>query len=425
MGDFRKIAIATFISLTLFNSAKANQDEAGFGIEKYETKEAALKAAGLDIYDSEINRETIFNANKNEPQLSKNLGDKYAGTWIEYDENNHAYQVIATTSPVNIDQSLLTKGKTVFTLAKHGYKKLIATQEKMAELLLDKNTIPDNKLVFSLDIDIPSNIIIINAQQENFKNISDLLAENGFDLSMIDLRTQEISDTLTGDLWGGTRVVYGPPNLPPGPITYPTCTAGFNAFADDIYPVVITAGHCAKDPANNNVYMNSAVDSNYSRVGDYIGEYLAIDYYNGVDAALFGNTALHTTHSRISLSASTAVDVNAPIAITPALVNTQVCGFGGRSGWKCAKLSSINNIRTRPGVGAQFRLAIVDFCSLKGDSGGPVISATNNAIGMLSATENSNGDNCASIGGTLRTSFQPLTDYLARYPNVKLLLNKP
>ena len=69
----------------------------------------ALIASGLDVYDNDINNELINNANANERIVSNDLGEKYGGMWIDYDDSNNAYQVIAITEPLNISKKIIFK----------------------------------------------------------------------------------------------------------------------------------------------------------------------------------------------------------------------------------------------------------------------------------------------------------------------------
>ena len=386
----------------------------------------ALIASGLDVYDNDINNELINNANANERIVSNDLGEKYGGMWIDYDDSNNAYQVIAITEPLNISKKSYLNDNVRFTLTKYSYPLLKRVQENAAALLLDEMDTEGKKLIKSIDIDIPQNIIFINASENSFTDIKEYLRKNNFDLSMFDLRKQEEFEVETGDLYGGTRITFGVPGTFAGTRGGPLCTAGFNAFADGIYPVILTAGHCNKDASQSHVFFNDAPSGQYSNSGDYIGQFLANKYFEGIDAVLFGNTANHNTHSRVLLSPSTSIEYKDVIPVTAGLVNSRVCAYGGTSGWRCGMLSSIDNIRTKAGVAYNFRLSIANFCSLKGDSGGPVLSSSNNAIGLISATENSNGLTCATVGGTfVGTSFQPISSYFSRVTNVRLLLNKP
>lgn len=418
--NFLKKALLSTLITSICSVAAASENE----VEKFTLKQA-IAASGMEAYDTDRNNELIQNANKSEPELQRDLGENYGGTWIDYDENNNAFQVIATTKPVNLEKQAYVNKSTQFKIAKYGYPLLRRIQEEAADTLLYAYDSNNKQLIQSIDIDIPKNTIVVNASEKNFPKVISILKDQSFDLNMFELRVQEDSGVETGDLYGGTRITYGLPNTSPGTWGGPLCTAGFNAFADGIYPVVLTAGHCNKNLALSHVFFNIAPSGQYSNSGDYIGQFLANKYKEGVDAVLFGNTGNHNTHSAAILSPNSSVQYNDVIQVTSALVNTRVCGFGGTSGWRCAKLSSIDQLRNRPDAPRSFRLAIVDFCSLIGDSGGPVLSATNNAIGLLSSTENSSGTNCASVGGTLRTAFQTLTPYFAKVNNVKLLLNKP
>ena len=63
----------------------------------HKTMKEALIAADLLKFETLENQEFIRNMAENQENLSKEIGEAYAGTWIEYDEKNVAHQIIAVT----------------------------------------------------------------------------------------------------------------------------------------------------------------------------------------------------------------------------------------------------------------------------------------------------------------------------------------
>lgn len=84
----------------------------------------------------------------------------------------------------------------------------------------------------------------------------------------------------------------------------------------------------------------------------------------------------------------------------------------------------MKNLSLMVNVNGLFPLVEATFCGGGGDSGGPVVNRTNNALGVYVGVNAANSPGtCSPVfgGGTPNSVFQSLGPYLARYPNVTIM----
>ena len=214
----------------------------------HETKESALKASGLDVYVSKKNDRIINAAAKNTEEIKAELAGSFAGTWIKYDENKVAHQVVAIKGGGNLTKiSNAPENGFLIVDAKYSYQELEAVREKI--LTLFKNLSNDGEqLIFGIAIDDENNKLIVRGHQQNLEFIKSKIVISGIDADIISLEAQDGPMTLMGVLFGGSRIV----SSTNGGLNF-RCTNGFNVVIDVIYPGSITAAHCYEyntiDPA--------------------------------------------------------------------------------------------------------------------------------------------------------------------------------
>ena len=415
----KKVIALGVLAAAVTNSMAARESS----IDIFETKEEALIAAGLDVYISPKNAEVIDNIENNVEGISP---DYYGGTWIEYDKDRNAYQVIALTSlsGVNKKTAEIKNVKTVFV--KYSLQDLENLRTKIWNLFEGK-TYYDESLIFGIARDDVNNKLIVKARDINFKEIQDIISQHSEFKDVISYENQDGPVTLFGNIYGGTKIASYLPNKPnTGGGTL--CTAGFNVIIDGIYQGTLTAGHCvhqANEPSWTSVYFNNSTTVTPVSKGAYIGEFLADEFPYGIDAVLFGNVShVHNTSSKylgINGVLTTVRGVKAPA------INTDVCHYGAVTKWHCGEQKILSSQQIYLGVYYNFSEA--NFCGAGGDSGGPVVTKDRYAVGLyagvLGANADPNGTCGASVGGTFKPNsiYQPLGPYLNKYTNVKLQVN--
>ncbi|MDR2154183.1 MAG: hypothetical protein LBE78_04040 [Burkholderiaceae bacterium] len=186
--------------------------------------EAAMKAAGLDVYATKKNQDFKAKVRLNIKELEASLGDSYAGTWFEYDSNNDAYQVIAVTRPVKIDKSLVVDGNFRIIYVRYDIKTLESVMDKMVNIYMPSGVIvkPD---IFGMAVDIKGNRISVYTRPADIPAVYNELFKSGCDMGMINIKPQDGPVEHQSVIDAGTHIAVSSPTSPMGS----RCTAAFNA----------------------------------------------------------------------------------------------------------------------------------------------------------------------------------------------------
>ncbi|MBF9263648.1 hypothetical protein [Paracidovorax cattleyae] len=252
----------------------------------HQTKEDAIKASGLEKYETKRNSKILGDIAKNIEEIKKSAGKNYAGSWIEYDDKNNIIQVVAVAGPVNFTPTKTNNlsYETKIVRVKFNYSQLDTLAERSLLLFDGVKGDGDEPMVFGTSIDEKNNRVLISARAKYFSEINIRLQSAGFDISAIHFENQDGPATLYRSLYGGSKILIGgsPTSQMGG------CTAGFNVVIDDIYPGTITAAHCTVRNGKYSYFDDSS--SNSFAVGPNIGEFFAIGWSDKMDAAIFGNT---------------------------------------------------------------------------------------------------------------------------------------
>ncbi|THU03972.1 S1 family peptidase [Lampropedia puyangensis] len=365
-------------------------------VEFVDSMEKAIKIAGLEEKVSKDNLKAIDEMQSNSNYLLEQLGDAYAGDWIEYDENNNAYQVIAIAGMV-LPKNISVNYNVKYILVEKSASYLRNLQQDISNIV-EANDFFYKGEIKSFGVDFIENKISIEVSRDALSEVENYLRNSGIDLDYVYFTIQDGDYHLYGEIYGGTKIV----SSKKGNLTVYRCTAGFNASID-IYPVVLTAGHCANVPGLDEVFFfDIEGNASGSFKGDLIGGYFENKTSNGIDAVLFGNANfLHVQFPKIYTSYVTLANVKAPVKSS---LGTSVCSFGRVTGWRCGNITGVDRqILTN---NTWYTMNTARFCGAVGDSGGPVVNANNNAEGIFSGAV-SNGSyvsNCGpSVGGGSQT----------------------
>ena len=382
----------------------------GNDINFYDSKEKALKAAGLDLVAT-IENDTIINESlKKLPNVKISLGESYGGYWVEYDQKNTAKIVFGVKNSNKIDFRRHEFGENVsFRDVTYSYKELENFKSKISKIFegLAKG---QETIILGIGVDYIKNKIIVSGLEKDQLFIQSILRDNLIPSDAIEMEVKYGRAQPAGTIFGGTKLLVTDPSS----TIYKQCTAGFNVLVDVFYPAVITSGHCrTAHPFLSKVLFDNGV---------YIGYFFANEFYNNIDAVLVANENFaHTAPAKILASPPSTVSVK-PLGYF--VQGGPVCSFGSTTGWRCGTQLLENYLSSY--LGGSFNLTRTSFCGAGGDSGGPVVTGGqyNQALGIFAAIDPGSNSTCGGPvfggSGVRYAYYQSLTIYLSRYQNVQI-----
>ncbi|MFD6353450.1 Ig-like domain repeat protein [Nocardia tengchongensis] len=212
---------------------------------------------------------------------------------------------------------------------------------------------------------------------------------------------------------GGTTTT--PPKPPAdailGGTSYDTgtwdCSFGFNGVDGNGGVVNISAGHCVPDPAHpgdSDVAEGGLLVGTFDKTVVDGGDYTVIKI-NDNAAHRFENNFINTYGKDPLQITGTANPV----------VGAPVCKSGMSTGFTCGKITAINQDMSNELVTMKDSF-VSKLCSLRGDSGGPIVTGTK-ALGIASAAT------LGECNGSSRAWAQPINSILADNPGMKVRTN--
>ena len=310
-----KMPILLAVTLTSSFGSIAQVVNSGFEAEAnafHKSKKEALVAAGLDIFATKKNNRILEVAAKNIEGIKSVAGEKFGGTWIEYDENNEAHQVVSVTEPISFNSKSTAFPENGLTIVnvKYSYADLEKLREKVFGYFLEISKDGESQLL-GIAIDDQNNRLLVRGRAADVEFITNSIKSIGFDMNAISVEQQDGPVNFMGTVFGGTKIVSSPSAN--GPVFL--CTTGFNVVIDVVYPGSITAAHCYENNKTwKNVYFNLGGSPTGSYKGDYIGEYLANGWVDNMDAVIFGNTNfVHTLYPKIITTPNNVISVKEPL----------------------------------------------------------------------------------------------------------------
>ena len=382
------------------------------GIARHETKEAAMKAAGLDGYDTARNREFSRRTLENHGRVVNYLKSAYAGAWTEYGSDNNMRVVVAVTKPFYVDKSIFFDDYYKFVYVKYNYEELELVKNRIVDIFMQPEA-ARNMLIHGISINVRENKVDVSVFPKNEQKVYEELRRAGFDLDMIDVQLEERLEQPISSYYPGTKIwIRG------GLGISQICTGSFVGNVG-IYHVLLTSGHCLELNANEVRF-----DTGFGIWGDLIGYPLGFVYGGlyGMDYGLFSNfNFVHAIYAGIRVPPSTVKSVKSPVEISDPLVGSWACAYGQSQGWKCEEIFEINKTFYNSAGVLMINFARIRLCSIGGDSGGPVVLAVgDNALGIVSTGL------CGSFGGggnAAQTSFQPIMPVIRAISNFNLWTN--
>ncbi|WCM94757.1 S1 family peptidase [Acidovorax sp. NCPPB 2350] len=385
------------------------------------TKEKALEAAGLAKYATEDNERISRFISENIDALKSEVGEGYAGTWVEYDASNRIKQFVAIAGPIVLSNELAPVNGWEIVPVRFSEIQLVKARDDIYEIFSNP-TASNEPLIMSIAVDPITNKLLVRVREEHRERVRAELDRWSFGSDMTTVEVQNGPVNLMGHLYGGTRII----SSSEGNSQMYMCTAGFNVVIDNVYPGTITAAHCKEVyPQFVKVYFNLGGTSSPAK-GSYIGDWMASGWNQNMDAVIFGNTDfVHVLHPQYLSNFDQAQNVQ---PLLDPVIGSAVCTSGGTTGWRCGTQKQKNVYHSY--ASRIFILSEADFCGAPGDSGGPVVSSNGAAVGIFIGAVSNNpsglppsGSTCgATFGGSNRSVYQPLVQYLNANKNVKIFL---
>ncbi|MFD0556254.1 S1 family peptidase [Stackebrandtia endophytica] len=368
---------ATAITTTTFALAgsPAAAQPAGFDEQRLELSQSVdpgMLAAMSETFgystDEALDRLAVESlASEAEPQLRAELGDDFAGLWLEPDSNT--VHIAVTDDTISI-----TETGYATTVVKYNETTLHNWQST-----LDGTVTGDG--ITGTYVDVTTNQVVVDALPSAVDTATDLVEASGVPAEAVRVDvTDEAPQTLATIRGGDAYHINGSSR----------CSVGFAVNHSTYGNGFVTAGHCGT--------VGSSVTGGSGGTGQFRGSSFPGRDYAWVDAdAAWTNTATVNRYDGTVVQVSNS---------TEAAVGASICRSGSTTGWRCGSVQAKNQSVSYP-QGTVTGLTRTNACAEPGDSGGSFISG-NSAQGMTSG-----GSGNCSFGGT--TYFQPLLPALSAY----------
>lgn len=329
-----------------------------------------------------------FNAERtaylNEARVSKQLGDRYAGSWLERGADGNYRYVAATTGAA--------KAASVggIEVRQHRYT---ARQLRNAAAELDAvhaGTVQKSRLsgVHAWAVDMPSNSIVVTVAPGHALRAVDFVAASNIDAGMVRFEVSPFeAPTPFLNVIGGAEYQSG------GGL----CSIGFS-ITRGATKGFATAGHCGG--------VGTPVRLSGTQVGTVQGQ-----FFPGGDMAWANVRSTDTLFGQVTRYNGTVQPV---LGSTVAPIGAAICRSGRTTFWRCGTVVSYNNT-VNYGTGNVTGLTRSSACAGQGDSGGSWITGTGQAQGVTSGGQLPAGSNNNCGVASPITWFQPINPILSRF----------
>lgn len=320
----------------------------------------------------------------NEARIAKQLGDRYAGSWLEHGADGNYRYVVATTGSA---KAVSADG---IEVRQHRYT-VRQLHDAVAELdAIHAGTIQKSRLagVHAWAADVPNNKVVVTVASGHTLRAVDFIAASSIDPSMIrfELSPYE-APTPFLNVGGGLEYLSGAA----------TCSIGFSVTYGATKGFV-TAGHCG------------GVGTQVRLAGTLVGS-VAAQAYPGNDMAAATVRSTDTLYGLVTRYNGTYQQVFGS-AVAP--LGAVVCRSGRTTGWRCGYILSYNNT-VNYGQGNVYGLTRSSACAGRGDSGGSWITPSGQAQGVMSGGSLPAGQNTNCGVASPVSWFQPINPILSRW----------
>ena len=292
-------------------------------------------------------------------------GDAFAGAYFD---QSSAVLIVAVTDPAVFDAVRATGAQ----------PRLVSTSYAELEQdlhVLDSRVGTQPPEVTGWRVDEQANAVVVGVVGGPTRSVTTFVAG----LAHVRVDYNQLPVSTTADLAGGMAI------LSPSSTR---CSLGFSARNTSGIVYILTAGHC--------INLGGTWSGSAGTIGPVAGTSFPMNDFGRIQRT---NTAWVPT-SKILGGASV-------LGRTVAAVGTTVCRSGSTTGYRCGTIQAMNTTVCYA-QGCVYQVTRTNACAQPGDSGGPYVSSSRQAQGLLSG----GSGNCTS-GGT--TFFQPINEVLSVY----------
>jgi hypothetical protein len=378
----RRTAIALSLAAAVFAIGAASAQDRAPVLSK--TVADAMKR-DLRLNDAQLAQ--YFAAERtaflNEARLARQLGDRYAGGWLERGADGGYRYVVASTGAV--------RGAKIAGVelrqSRHSLRQLEGAMERLNRVhaLSNKAALQG---VHAWGVDLPSNSVVVTVAAGHALNAIDFVAISGIDAGMVRFEASQTEAPIPFvNVIGGIAYSSGGGRCSIG---FAATRSGTKGFA--------TAGHCGG--------VGTVVGISGTTVGS-----VQARYYPGGDMAWASVRSSDTLLGQVSKYNGTVQRV---LGRTEAAVGASICRSGSTTGWRCGTV-------TRKGVSANYGAGTVSgltqstACAGQGDSGGSWITGSGQAQGVTSGGSLPAGSNNNCGVASPVTYFQPINPLISRF----------
>ena len=317
----------------------------------------------------------------NEGRLAAQLGDRYAGSWLERDADG-SFRFVAAT----IGNDRAADG---VELRRHRYS---LRQLEGAVADLDRVHAFSSKAaltgVHAWGIDVPTNTLVVTVAPGSTLSAVDFVARSGVDTDMVRFEVSPLEAPSTFvNVIGGNAYTSGGGRCSIG---FAATRSGTKGFA--------TAGHCG------------GIGTTVGISGTTVGSVRA-HFYPGGDMAWANVRSTDTLLGQVNRYNGTVQRV---LGRTQAAVGASVCRSGSTTGWRCGTITR-TGVSVNYGTGTVSGLTQSTACAGRGDSGGSWITGSGQAQGVTSGGQLPAGQNSNCSVATPVTWFQPINPLISRF----------
>ena len=328
-------------------------------------------------------------AEQNEALARRQLGDAYAGSWIERRDDGSFVYVVAASGLSAAKVAL--PGEIEVRNVRHSLKTLEAAKSALDDMVLQSpKGVATLQGLHAWHVDPQSNSVVVSVAPDAMAKGIDLVARSRADAGTVRFETMVGRPELFATIRGGIEYVINNQYL---------CSVGFPVMRGSTKGFA-TAGHCGN--AGNSVRVAN------QNVGSF-----AQSNFPGNDRAWVQVGSAHTLQPWVSNWSGGNVVVRGS---SEAATGASLCRSGRTTGYRCGTITA-KNVTVNYAEGAVFGLTQSNACAGGGDSGGSWITGAGQAQGVTSGGNRAAGSNsnCSLPASQRRTYFDRINPILSQY----------